>query len=178
LDRAVGRSTNLLVGYLRAGEEGQATQVPAACVFEASLTFPPDEYLPAVQKEVESSLEKAAAGDPWLRENPPRIDWLFGTQGVEVREDHPLFQTVSRSIQRVTGEAPFVNPLHSASDIRNPILFSNIPCVGIGPLAGTLEHAGFADAWVDAGDYLRAIEVTARVIREWCRTGTVPPRSP
>jgi acetylornithine deacetylase len=176
LDKAVGRSTNLLVGHLRAGEEGQSTQVPVACVFEASLTFPPGEYLPAVQKEVKSRLEKAAAGDPWLRENPPRIDWLFGTQGVEVREDHPLFQTVSRSIQGVTGEAPFVNPLHSASDIRNPILFSNIPCVGIGPLAGTLEHDGFADAWVDAGDYLRAIEVTARVISEWCGTGAVPPR--
>jgi len=174
LDKAVGRSTNLLIGHLRAGEPGQSTQVPTNCILEASLTFPPNEYLPAVQKEVEMAIRKAAAGDPWLRENGPRIEWIFGTQGVELREDHPLFQAVSRSIKAVTGEAPFVNPLHSASDIRNPILFSDIPCVGIGPLAGTLDHDGFPDAWVDAGDYLRAVEVTTRIIREWCDSGNVP----
>ena len=176
LEKAVGRSTNLLIASLQAGARGQLTQVPEDCVFEASLTFPPNEYLPDVQKEVQMAIQKAAAGDPWLGENAPRIEWIFGTQGVEVREDHPLFQAVSRSIKAVTGEAPFVNPLHSASDIRNPILFSNIPCVGIGPLAGTLDQEGFPDPWVDVGDYLRAVEVTARIIREWCHSGNVRQR--
>jgi acetylornithine deacetylase/succinyl-diaminopimelate desuccinylase-like protein len=176
LDKAVGRSTNLLIAYLQAGSQGQLTRFPVECVLEASLTFPPNEYLPDVQKEVQTVIRKAAADDPWLRENAPRVEWIFGTQGVEVQEDHPLFQAVSQSIQAVTGEAPFVNPLHSASDIRNPILFSHIPCVGIGPLAGTLAHDGFSDPWVDVGDYLRAVEVTARIIREWCQSGRVPQR--
>jgi len=174
LEKAVGRSTNLLIAHLRAGEQSQATQVPVDCVLEASLTFPPNEYLPAVQEEVERAVLKAAADDRWLRQNPPRIDWIFGTQGVEVREDHPLYQAVWRSIKAVTGEAPFVNPLHSASDIRNPILFRDIPCVGIGPLAGTLDSDGFPDPWVDVEDYLKAVEVTARIIREWCQSADIP----
>jgi acetylornithine deacetylase len=176
LEKAVGRSTNLLIAHLRAGSQGRLTQVPEECILEASLTFPPNEYLPDVQKEVQTAIRKVATDDPWLRENAPQVEWIFGTQGVEIQESHPLFQAVSQSIKAVTGEAPFVNPLHSASDIRNPILFRNIPCVGIGPLAGTLEKEGFADPWVDVGDYLRAVAVTAQIIREWCGSANAAQR--
>jgi acetylornithine deacetylase len=76
---------------------------------------------------------------------------------------------VSRAIQSVTGKTPQVNPLHSASDIRNPILFRGIPSVGFGPLAGDLTQSGGHDEWVDVDDYIRAIKVAAWTIVEWCR---------
>lgn len=170
LDKAVGRSTNLLIGTISAGEEGALTRVPESCVFGASLTFPPQEKLEAVRREVEVCLEEAAGSDPWLREVSPGIEWVFGTQGVETPVSHPLYRTVSRAIKDVTGEDPFVNPLHSASDIRNPILYSGIPCVGLGPLAGSLAQNGLTDEWVDTEDYIRAVQITARILLDWGRT--------
>lgn len=167
LDAAVGRSTNLLKSHLSCGTEGRTTQVPTECVIEVSTTFPPSERMPEVQQEILDALDRVARGDDWLRAHPPAVAWLFGTQGVEVPTDHPLYRTVHQAVVRVTGTEPEVNPLHSASDIRNPKLFSDIPSVGIGPLAGDLTQAGGHDEWVDVEDYLRAIKICAKIIVDW-----------
>ncbi|MBT8395402.1 MAG: M20/M25/M40 family metallo-hydrolase, partial [Gemmatimonadetes bacterium] len=167
LDEAVGRSTNLLVSHISCGAAGKTTQVPTECVIEASVTFPPREQMPEVQQEILDAVHRAAGGDEWLDENPPTVEWLFGTQGVEVQADHPLYRTVSRAVLDVTGIEPEVNPLHSASDIRNPKLFSDIPSVGIGPLAGSLTQAGGHDEWVDVEEYIQAIKICAKIIVDW-----------
>jgi len=167
LDKAVGRSTNLLIGYMNAGTPGGYTQIPDECTIGASLTFPPQEKMTLIQKEIEECLRKTAQSDPWLREHPPVIEWLFGTQGVETPVEHPLYQTVSRAIQDVTHEEPFVNPMHSGSDIRNPYLYSGIPTVGLGPLCGNLAQNGFYDEWVDVPDFIRAVKITAQIILDW-----------
>jgi len=169
LDAAVGRSTNLLTSYVSCGTEGRTTRVPTECVIEASTTFPPNEQMPEVRQEILDALESVTRGDAWLAENPPLVEWLFGTQGVEVSRHHPLYQTVYEAVVEVTGVEPQVNPLHSASDIRNPKLFSDIPSVGIGPLAGDLTQAGGHDEWVDVEDYIRAIKICAKIIADWSR---------
>ena len=73
-----------------------------------------------------------------------------------------------RSIVAITGQSPHVNPLHTASDIRNPIVQAGIPTVGLGPLAGDLAQNGLHDEWVDVEDYRRAVEVAAAIIDGWC----------
>jgi acetylornithine deacetylase len=67
---------------------------------------------------------------------------------------------------------PVVNPLHTSSDIRNPIVQAGIPTVGIGPLCGGLTMSGLADEWVDIDDFRRSVLVVDRIVREWC--GTAP----
>ena len=167
LDDRVGRSTNLLISYVNSGAENGLTQVPEECTIGASLTFPPGEELNKVKKEIEGCVADVVRNDSWLKEHPPVFEWIFGSQGVEVPVEHPLYQTVSSAIREVTGEEPFVNPLHSASDIRNPNLFAGIPTVGYGPLGGDLSQNGNHDEWVDVADYIRAIKITARAILEW-----------
>lgn len=167
LDAAVGRSTNLLASHLSCGTAGRTTKVPTECVIEASTTFPPNEQMPEVQQEILAAIDLVIQGDEWLTKNPPVVEWLFGTQGVEVPDNHPLYQTVHQAVVNVTGVEPEANPLHSGSDIRNPKLFSNIPSVGIGPLAGDLTQAGGHDEWVDVEDYIRAIKICAQIIVDW-----------
>ncbi len=169
IDAAVGRSTNLLIGHISCGDAKRIYQMPNECVISASITFPPNEELSAVRKVVQSTVAEAADTDPWLAQHPPSIDWIFGAPGVEVPTDHPLYQTVSDAMRAATARTPHLNPLHSASDIRNPILFSGIPTVGIGPLGGGLKVTGGEDEWVDLEDYITAIKVGAKVIVEWCR---------
>jgi acetylornithine deacetylase len=164
----VGRSTNILVGSVQGGVNGKATVVGSACTLSAAISFPPGEPMEAVQAEVEAALREAAAGDPWLRENPPVLTWLSGVTGAEVPVEHPLYRTVSAAIAAVTGQEPFVNAMHTSSDIRNPMVQKGIPTVGLGPLCGDLTQTGRHDEWVDVADYRRCVAVAAQLIAEWC----------
>ncbi len=168
LERAVGRSTNLLVASIRGGDEAALSRVGTACTLAGALTFPPGETMADVQAQVERAVAEAAASDPWLREHPPIVTWLAGTASTEVGEGHPFYRTVHDAIEAVTNRAPYVNPLHSGSDIRNPMAHAGIPTVGIGSLAGDLSQNGRHDEWVDIDDYLRAIAATVLVMDAWC----------
>jgi len=174
IEAAIGRSGNVLVSYARCGEFGRFGRVSPECVIGGTISFPPGERLADVQAELAAALDTAAASDPWLRDHPPALTWVSGVTGAEVAEDHPLFAVVSDAVQATMGAAPFVNALHTASDIRVPNVQQGIPTVGLGPLGGDLSQNGAVDEWVDVADYRRAVDVAAAVIRGWCGTATRP----
>ncbi len=165
LDAAIGRSTNLLVGDFKTLGDGRAARVPPAVQLSCALAFPPGERLADVQAEVEAALAEARAADPEL--NVEAI-FLSGVTGAEVPLDHPLWVETSAAVLRGTGTAPHINPLHTSSDIRNPMVQSGIPCVGLGPLCGDLTQNGGRDEWVDVADYRRGVAVVAALIAGWC----------
>jgi acetylornithine deacetylase len=168
LDEAVGRSTNILLSYMQCGTAEKLSRVSPACVIAGSVTFPPGDDLGAVQNQIAEALRQAAQADEWLREHPPELEWLIGINAVEVPLDHPLYRTVAQAVAQVTGCEPHVNPLHSASDIRNPILQKGIPTVGLGSLAGNFSVSGGHDEWVDVEDYVQAIKVVSTATLDWC----------
>jgi acetylornithine deacetylase len=168
LDRAIGRSTNLLVSYVNCGDSKSLNRMPCECVVGASMSFPPAEDMNELKEIIKIKVSEVSENDEWLKEHPPRIEWVFGTQAVETPVDHPLYVIASKVMEEVTGTSPIVNPLHTASDIRNPILFSGIPTIGIGSLAGDLVQSDGHDEWIDVEDYLNAIKVCANIIRKWC----------
>ena len=168
LEKAVGRSTNIMVSYVCCGDSKRLSRMGDECVVGASASFPPEENLGDVKASIEEAINRLSKHDPWLSMYPPVIEWVFGTQAVETPLDHPLYQVTSRAIEEVTGEKPHLNPLHTASDIRNPILFSGIPTVGFGSMSGDLVQSGGHDEWIDVEDYLKAIRVCAKIIEDWC----------
>jgi len=161
-DKRVGRSTNLMISSI-----SSKGNIPARCDIECSISFPPTEKMADVRQELETCLDKAYASDPWLKKNNPSISWLFGAEGMELANDHPIYQLVSASIEEVSGEKPEMNPMHAASSIFNPFLYSGIPSVAYGPLCGNLTQNGLNDEWIDVPDYIRAIKVTAKVMADW-----------
>lgn len=171
LQAAIGRSTNLLVSHVGAGAEDVHARIAPRAVLAGSLSFPPPETLEAVQAAIAGAVAEAAATDPWLAAHPPRLEWVSGVSAAETPVEAPLYRTVAAAIRGVTGQDPSVNPLHTASDIRNPILQAGIPTVGLGPLGGNLTQNGLADEWVDVADYRRATAVVAAIIGTW--TGAV-----
>ena len=172
LQSAIGRSTNLLVSFVSAGQENRLNRVPPRCTVGAALSFPPPETLDAVRAEVEAAIAAACAADPYLRAHPVRTVWLSGVSGAEVPPDAPLYRTVASVVAAVAGEQAEVNPLHTSSDIRNPINQAGIPTVGLGPLCGDLSQNGGHDEWVDVDDYLRCVEVAAGAMEAWCGPGS------
>ncbi len=157
LEDAIGRSANLLISHVALGAPGVHTRVAPRGVMEGALSVLPGEDLRAVQAAVEGALQGCA-----------RVEWVSGMSGAEVPLDHPLYRLVAGAILDVTGQPPQVNPLHTASDIRNPIVQAGIPTVGLGPLGGDLTQNGHHDEWVDVEDYRRAVKVAAAIIAGWC----------
>ena len=176
LDAAVGRSTNLMISHVTAGDPHWLARTPAGATLAGVLSFPPSERLADVQHEIAQAVLGAAEGDAWLKSHPPRLSWISGVTGAEVSPQHPLFVTVAEAVHAVTGKPPIVNAMHTASDIRNPMVQAGIPTVGLGPLGGDLTQNGRHDEWVDAADYARSVRVVARLLVHWC--GLRPAQKP
>ncbi|MAQ85024.1 MAG: hypothetical protein CMH12_17495 [Maritimibacter sp.] len=168
IEAVVGRATNLHVSRMQCGELRKFGRIVDTCILGGAVSFPPSETYREVQEEVEAAIAKAAAADPWLKDNPPVVDWITGVTGAEVPDGHPLYVTSAGAVSAVTGEAPFVNAMHTSSDIRNPAVEAGIPCVGLGCLSGDLSQNDRHDEWVDEADFLRMVDVTARIVTDWC----------
>ena len=164
----IGRSTNLHISHIAAGNAARPGRVAAEAIMTGSVTFPPDEDIAEVQREVEAAVQQVSDADAWLREHPAQVEWLQGTSGVEVAEDSAIFQTVAGAIQRVTGKAPSVQSLHAGSEIRAPNHFKGIPALGFGPLSGDNTQSGGTDEWVSADDFINMVEVVANIMVDWC----------
>ncbi len=168
LQQAVGRSTNILVASIAAGEAAKPQRMPETLRLTGSVSFPPTESIEAVKAEIAAALAATAETNAALFARKPELSWLSGVSGSDVPDDHPLFQIAANSILQVAGITTRVNPMHTSSDIRNPLVQKGIPAIGLGPLCGDLTHAGGHDEWVDVADHLRTIAVAAAIAAAWC----------
>ena len=168
LDQAVGRSTNIMVSMINCDVADSLSRVRHECWLGGAISFAPPEPMDQVMGQVQNALVELAKGDAWFSEHPPQLHWESGVTGAQVDADHPLYQTLANAVHRITGHMPRVNPMHTSSDIRNPIVQKNIPTVGLGPLCGSLSQNSQTDEWVDVDDYLAAVTVVASTIIDWC----------
>jgi acetylornithine deacetylase len=168
LDEAVGRSTNIMVSMINCDTADSLSRVRHECWLGGAISFAPPEPMDQVMAQVQNVLDELAKRDPWFSAHPPQLHWESGVTGAQVNADHPLYQTLAGAIHRTTGHMPQVNPMHTSSDIRNPMVQKNIPTVGLGPLCGALSQNGQTDEWVDVTDYLSAVTVVASTILDWC----------
>jgi acetylornithine deacetylase len=83
---------------------------------EGSLSLLPGEDL----QQVQAALEEVVRGEA-------QVDRIAGVSGAEVALDGPLYRLVAHAVTAVSGAVPHVNSLHTASDIRNPILQGAFP---------------------------------------------------
>ncbi len=167
LDEAIGRSTNLIITHCDYGALGGSPRVGKTCRLTAALSLLPGEDLLAVQEEITEAVEDAAAANGWLKNHPPQILWLAGVSAAGTDLASSLYRLVSRTLSDSWAK-PSVNPLHTSSDIRNPIVQGGIATVGYGPLCGNLTMARRVNEWVDVDDYFRTIAVTAKIVAAWC----------
>lgn len=166
LEAAIGRSANLMISHAACGD-GNLSRIAPSATLGCAMTLVPGERLDAAMAEVEEAVAEAARADPWLARHPPRIAWLAGVSAAETGEDERLWRVASAALSRL-GARPAVNPLHTSSDIRNPIVQKGIPTVGFGPLCGGLTMSGLSDEWVDLADTRRAVAAVAAVVADWC----------
>lgn len=151
----------------------EAGEYPTTFANQAVLTFNA-QYLPRekdenglgsnVKKEIEEFVGAVAQTDPWLREHPPKIEWLIDADCGETMDDQLFFQTVRDSAKEVSPESD-VEGICCHTDMG---WFCNvgIPTLNIGPGDARLAHQ--ADEYVEIEELITCTKMIASIILDWC----------
>jgi acetylornithine deacetylase len=141
------------------------------------LWYPPDEDDEDVMREVEEQLLGTCQLDPWLRDNPPSIEWLMRYPGMFTPWEHPLPQAMARAWEALTGEAlPEPSPAYpvnfGAAMEGTWLQREGIPSIVFGP--GDLRVAHAKDECVSLDEVFAAAAGLAAGAVEWCGLAPSP----
>lgn len=107
------------------GEDGNPAVMSNAAMISDVVTidldykFMPQENFDDVKAEFEAFVHHFAQMDPWMRDNPPKIEWdLFGLNFPPVNTplDHPLVVGLNRRAGAVQPNAPQVKGFEAVTD--------------------------------------------------------------
>ncbi len=141
--------------------------VPDFAELRGSLGLLPHENVQEVKAVVTEHVMRVAATDPWLRNNPPVIEFKdVGADGAEIPVDHPIVTTVAREFTRVTGRAPSISGRVGGADTRYLIKYAETPTVIFGPGLSSEMHA--VNESVPIENLKVSAQVVARSIMDWC----------
>lgn len=153
------------IGTVRGGE--WHSTVPEEVVAEGRMGVFPGESNESARRALEDVIQLTAASDPWLRQNPPRVEWFEGQfESGETPLDHPLIQNLIDAHQQVMGESPTLRAVPYGSDMR---LFTNharIAATHYGPGDVGMAHA--ANEFVPLDEVVTVTKVIANMITQWC----------
>jgi len=122
----------LNVGKINGGE--WPGSVPEKVTIEERLGVAIEETKEHAKNEMEKYIQKISEKDPWLRNNPPVLEWVgysFGPS--KIPGDHPIVKNLKDSFRKVTGEEPELEGMTYASDARLLIEVGETPTVVFGP---------------------------------------------
>ncbi len=136
-----------------------------------SLWYPPDESAADVIDQVEEYVLGACMLDTWLRDHPPRFEWVNNWPPASTPWEHELVQTLVRAHEQVSGE-PFPPP-----SPEHPVAFgaasdasfyeaAGIPSVVFGP--GDVKLAHCRDESVALEEIIAAARSLAAAVMGWC----------
>jgi len=159
----------LSVGRLQAGD--WASSVPDRLVAEGRYGIGIAEDPAAARAELEAAVAEAAAGDPYLRDHPPRVTWPGGIfRGGKLPPRHSLADRVAEAHQQVTGRD--IGPARGASYGSDLRLYAagGIPTLHYGP--GSVRQAHGPNESVPVEELVVCAEVLERLVRGFPQIGT------
>jgi len=153
------------VGTVRGGT--WASSVPEFVVAEGRAGLVPGETLEAFKIELAAEIAALAVADPWLREHPPRVEWLNGQFApAEVAIDSPIVRTFSEVWGRLNADPARIEAATYGADMRHFVITGGMPCVMFG--AGDVRLAHAPDESIPLAELFTAIAVTAAFVADWC----------
>lgn len=155
---------NLNVGVIEGGD--WPSTVAGECVTRFRFGLFPGESLDDLKRAIETRVAEAAAGDPWLKEFPPQVEYAgFQAEGCGFDDAGAFGRALSDAHASWRGRPP--EKLHATctTDVRHFNLYYNIPATCYGPKA---ENIHGVDERVSLGSMQRVAEVTASLVASWC----------
>ncbi|HET7094573.1 MAG TPA: ArgE/DapE family deacylase, partial [Thermomicrobiales bacterium] len=165
LYRPIANKIPINIGTVRAGS--WPSSAPEWLVAEGRAGLVPGETLPVFKEQFSAEVARLAATDPWLRDNPPKVEWLTGQFAPsEVAIDSPLVRAMANAHAAVNGSPPAIEAATYGADMRHFVNVGGIPCVMYG--AGDVRLAHAPNESIALDDVERAIEAIALLIATWC----------
>ena len=161
----------LSVGTLHAGT--WASTVPDLVVAEGRAGLAPGENLETFKDEFAAEVQAIAAGDRWLREHPPRVEWLAGQFAPsQIAVDHELVQVLTEAASAVLSDSPRVSGVTYGADMRHFVNTGGMACLMFG--AGDVRQAHAPNESIIIDDIIKATTVLALVVARWCGVSEIP----
>jgi acetylornithine deacetylase len=155
----------ICVGTVRGGD--WASSVPDHVTVEGRMGLAPGESPADARREMSEALAAAAAGDAWLCEHPPHLDWWGGRfLAARTATDHPLVGAVRSAATGVTGHEPPLEGMTYGADMGLLSQVGGTPAVLFGP--GDIRRAHRPDEWVAVDDLVATARILAVTAVRFC----------
>ncbi|MBQ04903.1 acetylornithine deacetylase [Candidatus Bathyarchaeota archaeon] len=139
--------------------------VPESLVFQGRVGVIVGERVKDARRSVEEAI--AAETDPWLKENPPRLDWNgYQFDSANIETNHPIVEKVQRAYSDATGKQAQLEGMTYASDMRHLVNTGGVPTVLFGP--GDVRQAHTSDEYVEIEGLVTAARVLALTALRFC----------
>ena len=155
---------NLNVGIIKGGD--WPSTVPAMAEFHCRQGFMPGMSFPQIKSRIEDTIARAAAADPWLADNPPKVEfYAFRSEGHQVPRDQPAFNLVNDLNMELTGSPAGIEHSTATTDLRAFVLYGKGQATCYGPM-GEKMHADNERLNIDS--MLHTAKVYALFLARWC----------
>jgi acetylornithine deacetylase len=154
--RGPGRVVNL--GVFRSGTH--PSLIPGSAVMLLNMTYA---YQDAAAAEAAARgfgnapgrdrftelIAEASGDDPWLREHPPKVDWIKDLIPFQLPAEHPLVKQMAATHRAVLDEEALVETNPAWSDACYLLRFGGTPivCYGAGTEGQAHGPAEYTDIW-------------------------------
>jgi formylaminopyrimidine deformylase len=144
--------------------------LPSRADMDIVVTYYPTDSAEAIEREIEDTLVRASALDPWLRDHPARVNWsthdFFRFHPFEYDPTHAGVRLLSQLLKDVAGRDLQFGGRGTMCD-AGTLYRAGIPVVVFGP--GKMLQSHRIDEFVLQEDVEVYTEVIAEFITQWCK---------
>ena len=139
--------------------------VAPQCVIEGYFEPLPGKPIEEWEKIFTNYIINVSRHDPWLRENPPKVEFTERYSGYELDANNPFLQVLSDAYQEVKGGRAKIMGAEGGNDSWVRSIYGGSSTVTFGPCGGN-AHA--ADEFVNIDDLITTEKILTLTILEWC----------
>ena len=142
------------------------SSTPEQCILEGSLECLPEEDIREVRERFKEYIMQVSKMDPWLRNNPPKIEW-FGLWFESCITDlnHPIIKITQKNCNEITGITPKLKG-GGGSDLRCLVKYAKTPSIVFGGGIGGNAHG--IDEYLELESLINSTKILALNILDWC----------
>ena len=153
------------IGTIKGGE--WHSTVPESVIVEGRFGVFPGESVSDARMAFSEHLKKVSDSDPWLKENPPILEWFEGQfESGRTDVEHSIINNLEIAYQKVNSSPAKIEGVTYGSDLRLFTNHANIPAVLFGP--GDVRLAHSANEYVKVEEVLTCIKIISNLIVNWC----------
>ncbi len=160
----------ICVGKIQGGV--WASTVAEKLTFEGRYGVKIGEDPAAAKRQLEAHVQTAVQHDPWLKANPPSIEW-WGAQfdPAEIAADHAIVRETAAAFQEITGTSAQIQGMPYGADMRLLVNVGGMPTILFGP--GDVRKAHQPDEHVPLADLKACTQTLALTILRFCQIAEI-----